>query len=326
MLILNGDEVRKLCPMREAMDSDREAFILQAQGKVQLPVRTNFSIREGGISSFMPAFVSSIPQAGIKIVSTFRENAPKNLPVVSAMVLLLDPETGMVSAMIDGTELTRLRTGAVSGLATELLSNGDAETGALFGTGGQAMCQLRGMLSARKLSEVRIYDSAKERILPFIREASALEECAGTRLVAAESPDAAILRADVITTVTTSAAPVFDGSKIKDGAHVNAVGNYSPTGRELDGSLMMRAGRIFVDNMEGVLAEAGELLIPMSEGKLKKKDIGGELGDLLLGKVPGRTSREQITVMKAVGFATLDIVLASRIHDKAVAMGIGAKL
>ncbi|MDR1965953.1 MAG: ornithine cyclodeaminase family protein [Synergistaceae bacterium] len=326
MLMIGAEDIRKAFSMRDAIESNREAFAIQAEGKAKLSVRTSFNVEGRGISSFMPGYVSSFPRVGVKIVSTFPGNAEKNLPVVGATVLLLDPETGLVDALIDGTELTRLRTGAVSGLATELLANEGAEIGALFGTGGQAASQLEAMLNVRKLREVRVYDVMRDRIAPFIERVSAMASRFGARIAEAPSPDAAVEGADVITSVTTASDPVFDGSLVKAGAHVNGVGTYEPHKRELDEAIICRADRIFVDNMEAIMAEAGDILIPMKDGKLAKEDIAGELGDLILGRSEGRKSKEQITLMKTVGFATLDIVIAHKIFNKAVEMGIGADL
>lgn len=326
MLFLNAEDIRKIFTVRDAIESNREAFVLQAQGHVALPVRTNFAIREGDISSFMPACATSYPLAGIKIVSTYASNATKNLPAVNATVLLLDPETGATDALLDGTELTRLRTGAVSGLATELLANADAQVGALFGTGGQAAMQAEAMLAVRPLREIRVFDVDPARAADFIRRTAPLAERCGARFIAASSPAAAVDGADVITTVTTSARPVFDGSLAKPGAHINAVGAFQPHKRELDGTLVTRADRIFIDNWEACMAEAGDLLIPMREGGLAREDIAGELGELILGRVPGRTDNAQITLMKTVGFGTLDIVAAHRALRKAVEAGVGTLL
>lgn len=326
MLYLNAKEIREIFSMREAIESDREAFMIQAEGLAEVPVRTNFDVVNDGITSFMPALIKKYPRAGIKIVSTYTENYKRGMPAVSATVLLADPETGVVNAMLDGTELTRMRTGAVSGLATELLSNEDAERGALFGTGGQAASQLEAVLTARPLKEVRVFDMTAERVADFI---SRMEECAskfGTRLVSAGSPQEAVTDADIITTVTTSPQPVFDGRCVKPGAHINAVGTFLPHKRELDEYIVRRADRIFIDNREAVMSEAGEFLIPMSEGRFSEEMIAGELGDLLLGRVAGRSDKKEITLMKTVGFATLDIVIAHKVYEKALKAGIGTEL
>ncbi|MDO4561212.1 MAG: ornithine cyclodeaminase family protein [bacterium] len=326
MLFITASDIKNLFTMREAIESDRQAFTVQAEGKTQIPVRTNFDVREGCVSSFMPGFVSAIPQVGIKVVSTFSENIKKNLPVVSATVLLVDPETGLVSALLDGTEITRLRTGAVSGLATELLAKENASLGALFGTGGQALSQLEALLTVRNLSEVRVYDKFENRIPDFIERAKPIAEKYHARLVAAKSSDDAIDNADIITTVTTTTDPVFNGERVKQGAHINGVGTFMPFKRELDETIIARADLIFIDNMDAIMSEAGDLLIPMSQGKFKKEDITGELGDLILGKVQGRTTSTEITIMKTVGFATLDIVIAYNIYKKAIAEGVGVTI
>ena len=210
MLVLSADDIRKVFTMEDAIKSDEEAFVLQSSQKTEVPVRINFEVKKNGITSYMPALIKDFPVAGIKIVSTYPDNAKKGMPAVTATTLLTDPETGVVNAMLDGTELTRMRTGAVSGLATKLLANKDAKTAALFGTGGQAMSQLEALLTVRELSEVRIYDSNPEWTASFIGRASALAEKFNVSLVGAVSSDEAIDCADIITTVTTSSFPVFD--------------------------------------------------------------------------------------------------------------------
>jgi ornithine cyclodeaminase len=274
----------------------------------------------------MPAFVKGdINRVGIKIVSTFMENPLRGLPVVTAQVLLLDPETGEVCAMMDGTEVTKIRTGAISGAATDILARTDAEVGALFGTGAQARSQLEAMLTARKLREVRVFDKNPDWIRSFIDRVAPMAESFGAKLAEASSSDAAIDQADVITTVTTSKTPVFDGRRVRPGAHVNGVGSYTPNARELDLELLKRS-RVYVDNREAVLAEAGDFLIPIASGDYSSGRIAGELGEVLDGKVQGRTGPEDITVMKTVGYAVLDVVAAYRIFTKALEQGKGREL
>lgn len=326
MLYLSADDIRKVFTMEDAIKSDEEAFVIQSNGGTEVPVRINFEVKKNGITSYMPALIKDFPVAGIKIVSTYPDNAKKSMPAVTATTLLTDPETGGVNAMLDGTELTRMRTGAVSGLATKLLANKDAKSAALFGTGGQAMSQLEALLTVRELSEVRIYDSNPEWTASFIGRASALAEKFNVSLVGAASPDEAVDCADIITTVTTSSVPVFDGRRIRKGTHINAVGVFMPHKRELDEYTVTHADRIFIDNMEAIMSEAGEFLIPISEGKFSKESINGELGDLILGRVEGRTDPRQITIMKTVGFATLDIVIAFNVYKKAVAEGVGRSI
>lgn len=326
MLILSAQDIREVFPMKDAIAADKEAFVLHSRGETEVPVRISFTVQKDDKSQFMPAFVKGdINRVGIKIVSTFMDNPARGLPVVTAQVLLLDPETGMVCAMMNGTEVTKIRTGAISGAATDILARNDAKVGALFGTGAQAQSQLEAMLTVRKLEEVRVFDKNPEWVKAFVGRCEPLAERFGTRLVEAASPREAVDQADVITSVTTSKTPVFDGKDVKEGAHVNGVGSYTPQARELDFDLIDRS-RVYVDNREAVLAEAGDFLIPIGEGKYSAGRILGELGEVLDGNVPGRQSPLDITVMKTVGYAVLDVVAAYRIYTRALELGRGREL
>lgn len=326
MLYLNSLDIKNLFTMSEAIESDKEAFILETNKNTQIPVRINFDVAGKGISSFMPGYLPTYPQVGIKIVSTYPSNSEKGIPAVGATILLLDPETGFVNAVLDGTELTRLRTGAVSGCATDALANKGAEKFALFGTGGQAYSQLEAILTVRKIKSVYIYDKLEDRIPAFIERAQEMADKFNVQLIQAKSPDEAIDEADIITTVTTSCEPVFNGNKIKQGVHINAVGVFLPFKRELDENVLNRADKIFIDNWDAIMSEAGDFLIPMKEGKFSTDRINGELGDTLIGRVEGRTEKGQITLMKTVGFATLDIVIANKVYNKAIAAGAGTNI
>ncbi len=326
MLILNAQDINDVFSMKDAVTSNKEAFLCHSRKQTEVPVRLSFSLGHDNKSQFMPAYVKGeINHVGIKIVSTFMDNPAKGLPMVTAQVLLLSPETGQVCAMMDGTELTKIRTGAISGAATDILARKDSEVGALFGTGGQAQSQLEAMLTVRELREVRIFDMKKEFVQSFIERCRPLAEKFNTILREASSSEEAIDQADVITTVTTSKAPVFCGKKVKEGAHVNGVGSYTPDRRELDLDLLIKS-RVFVDNREAVLAEAGDFLIPMKEREYSADAILGELGEVLDGKIMGRQTVRDITVMKTVGYAVLDVVAAYHIYTKAIELGKGREL
>lgn len=326
MLLLNGTEVKKLLPMKEAIEADKKAFLLHATGETEVPVRPGFNIAEKGSVLFMPAYVKGdIDRVGIKIVSVFPGNHAKGIPVVPAQVLLVDSDTGEVAAMMNGSEITRIRTGAISGAATDILANKTASTAALFGTGGQAASQMEALLCVRPIKEIRVFDAFSERIEPFIKQNGELAKRYGARLVAAKSPDEAIDGADVVTTVTTAKDPVFDGTKICKGAHVNGVGSFTPDKREL-GDELLNCARVFVDNSEAVLAEAGDFIIPAKTGRYDLKNIAGEIGDVLSGKIEGRRSEDEITVLKTVGYAVLDVVAAYRVYENAIEQGIGTHI
>ena len=326
MLLLNREDIRAVFSMRDAIEADKEAFRVHSRSETRVPLRGVVDV-PGGQSLFMPAFVGGdMGRCGVKIISVIPGNAARGKPVVPATMVLLDRETGEVEALLDGTTLTQMRTAAVSGVATELLAREDAEVGALFGTGGQAECQLEALLTVRSLTEVRIFDPLPGRSEAFASRNAPLATRLGARLVPVPTPEEAVRGAQVITTVTTSSTPVFRGEDVDLGTHVNGVGTYTPDRRELDTVLMERAGKIFLDNREAVLAEAGDLLIPLGEGRFSLDRISGELGDLLDGRVVGRTSREEITVLKTVGFAVLDVVTAVRVVEKARKAGRGQEV
>lgn len=326
MLLLNGAEVRKLLPMKAAIEADKKAFLLHAAGETEVPVRPGFTIEGKGSVLFMPAYVKGdINRVGIKIVSVFPGNSEKGIPVVPAQVLLVDSETGEVSAMMNGAEITRIRTGAISGAATDILANKEAAVAALFGTGGQAAAQLEALLCVRPIKEVRIFDAFAERVESFIKQNVALAEQYGAKLKAVRSPDEAVSCADVVTTVTTAKEPVFDGMKIREGTHINGVGSFTPDKRELGDELLNRA-RVFVDNREAVLQEAGDFLIPAQTGRYNPDNIIGEIGGVLSGELKGRTSAEDITVLKTVGYAVLDVVAAWQVYCEALEQGVGIQI
>ncbi|MCX7828229.1 MAG: hypothetical protein N2315_03365 [Thermanaerothrix sp.] len=326
MRLIRAEEVRRLLPMGEAAKAVRRALAAWSADRAQVPVRERLSLELGDVL-FMPASVKDVTEAaGIKVVSVFPGNASLDKPSVSAMMVLLSPQTGEVEALMDGTELTRIRTGAVTCCATDLLARKDAAVGALFGTGGQGMTQLEGMLTARPLERVNVYDQDRERAQRFVNAASKLAESRGCRLLVADSPEDAVADAMVITTATTSSKPVFPGAMLSMGAHVNAIGAYTPTSRELDSKTMERADLVYVDYLKGALEEAGDILIPIGEGLFGPERIAGELGELVLGTAEGRTGNFQITVMKSVGFGALDVVCANRVLQRALEEGLGEEI
>lgn len=325
MLLLSREDILSVFSMRDAIEADKRAFVLHSQGKANVPLRINLDTEsKAGQCMFMPAYVGGdLNMAGVKIVSYFPANAAKGLPVIPAMVPLIDGDTGRVTAILEGTTLTQIRTAAISGAATELLSNPDSTIAALFGTGGQGPAQLEALMTVRKLKEIRIFDALPGRAADFVLKNQPLADIHKVKLIEAKTSNEAVSDADIITTVTTSSTPVFSSNDIKPGCHINGVGSYTPDKREIPVELLRRANRIFVDNLEAVLAEAGDFIIPMSEGLFSSDKICGELGELILGGVSGRQSRDEITIMKTVGFATLDIVTAAEIVKKANMAGVG---
>lgn len=328
MILLTKEDMQKVFTMEEAIEAVKEALRLSSEGKSTVPLRTNIDIPEyNGQSLYMPAYVESQnPALGMKIISTYPDNIKKGLPTSPATMIMIDAQTGIVEALLNGTYLTQLRTGAVQGAATDLLARKDARIGALIGTGGQAAAQLEAMLTVRYLEEVRIMDIDKERAQEFVDEMSERFAYFATKLVVVDSPEEAVTDADIITTVTTSPQATFPHEAVKAGAHVNGVGAYTPEMHEIPGELLARADKIVFDTMEGVLAEAGDIITPLKEELIQESDIDGVLGEVILGDITGREHSNQITVFKTVGTAVLDVVTAAEILNKAKEAGVGQQI
>jgi ornithine cyclodeaminase len=319
--------MKSVLSMNDAIDAVKQAFSLYSQGKSIVPLRINIDIpRYQGQTLYMPAYVDDLHSGGVKIVSVFPGNIEKGMRSVQATMVLINEETGEVCSILDGTYLTQLRTGATQGAATDILARRDSRVGALFGTGDQAPSQLEGMLTARKLARVYVFDLNKKRAQEFADRMQRELAGYGAEIIADSDVDKILPMADVITAVTTSKKPVFDGRLVKEGAHVNGVGAYTPDMQELDEYLVRRADRVVVDSREAVLSEAGDFTIPMRRGSIGPNRINGELGEVISGKVPGRQSEKEITLFETVGIAVEDVVVATEVYRRALSAGLGTKL
>jgi alanine dehydrogenase len=317
--LLTGADVRRLVPMTDAIDAMASAFSQLSSGEATIPLRTSVQAAKG-VSLFMPGYLQGSGELGGKIVSVFAGNADKGLPVVTAAVILLDPETGLPKALLDGTTLTALRTGAASGLATRLLARPDASVLAAFGAGAQGRTQIEAVRAVRRIREVRIVDARREAAEALADELRA-EANPPTVHVLGDGGEA-VAGAHVIVCATTSSTPVFPGAAVAPGTHVNGVGSYTPTMQEVDETLVKRA-RVFIDARTGAMAEAGDLIIPFKSGAVTKEHISTELGEVVLGKRAGRTNADEITFFKSVGNAAQDLVVAARAVAKAERSGEG---
>ncbi|MFT8823803.1 ornithine cyclodeaminase family protein [Liquorilactobacillus satsumensis] len=329
MRYLTANDIKKVFSMKDAIEASKEALSLYSTGKADIPLRTNIDIPEhDGQSLYMPGYVSGSQSAlGIKIVSVFPRNSIRGLPNVPATMVTLNAETGVVNAILDGTFLTQLRTGAIQGLATELLSLQNSKQALLIGTGGQAMFQLEAMLTVRHLQKVFIFDVDSSKAQAFTEKATDIfQKVFSSEFISVNNPNDVLKNVDIITSVTTSRQPTFDGNLIKRGTHVNGIGAYTPKMCELPLGLLQKADCIIFDTMDGVLAEAGDIIQPIRRGKLSKDKFTGELGKLINKKITGRSNNDQITVFKSVGTAALDVIVADRIVRAAQKKNIGTLL
>ena len=328
ILILREEDILKAVDIKDIIEADKEALKNYSDGGSDIPLRTVIDVDKDSSSTaiFMPGYIKNKNALGMKIIDIYPDNIEKGLVTSPSTMILIDKDNGFVKAIIDGTILTRLRTGAVSGAATEVLANEDARSFLLIGTGGQAGTQLEAVLAVRDIEEAYVFDVNYERAEAFAKEMNEKLKCYGAKILAIKELDEVLGDVDIITTVTTSKKPVFDGNKVKKGVHVNSVGSYTPDMQETPPELLIKAGKIFTDTNEGVIEEAGDVIIPMNEGKISKEKVAHELGDLLLGREVGRESKEEITWFKTVGFAGLDLVAGEKIYQLAKDKGIGTKI
>ena len=257
---------------------------------------------------------------GVKIVSSFPENAKRGLPSTPSTMVLLDAQTGAVCALLDGTYFTRLRTGALAGAATRLLAREDSRVFTIYGTGGQALEQIEAVLAVRPIERVQIVGRSRDKAAALARQVQAAH---GAFCTADVPADEAAANADIITAVTGAYTPLFDGALVRPGTHINGIGSCTPQQAELDVKLITRAGKIYADTLDGVLHEAGDLMQALVSGAVTEEHITGELGQLILGRTPGRESADEITFFDSTGTAALDLVTAKRIYDRAQALHLG---
>lgn len=319
--VLSASDVRASLPMPAAIDAMRAAFGELSAGRADLPRRMAVPIPNGdAVLLVMPGRCDVPLGLGGKFVSVFPQNRERALPLVHAAVLLLHPATGEPYALLEGRALTAIRTGAASGLATELLARSDAKRVAIIGAGVQARTQLEAIACVRDLEEVFVYSRTRTHAERFA------EEMAGRgsipdRVSARESAREACRRADIVCLATTSSTPVVRADEVAAGSHINAVGSYAAGMVELDPTVVARA-RVFVDQRAAAIAEAGEIIAALDRGLIQATDLV-ELGEVVNQVAVGRRVTEEITVFKSVGVATQDLCAAGRAVLEAERTGLG---
>jgi ornithine cyclodeaminase len=324
LLLLSAKDVQQALPMPVAVDAMRAAFRELSAGTCNVPNRTHIATADGGGDAlFMPSYSPGQGLFGLKVVTLFEGNRALGLPFIQGVVLVLDGQTGTPRAVLDGASLTALRTGAASGVGTDLLARPDARVAAIFGAGVQARTQLRAVAVVRKLTEARVFDPISTNAARFAEEMTA---CLGFPVTAAGSPEAALDGADVVCTATTATTPVFADAAIAPGTHINAVGSYKPHVREIPGDTVCRA-RVFVDQREAAWEEAGDLIMPLAAGRIDRSHVLAELGELLADDAhPGRTDPADVTFFKSVGVAIQDLCAAAAAVKQAEAAGLGTRV
>jgi ornithine cyclodeaminase len=345
-VLLSEKDVRAVLSMDDLIDAMATALVQFSTGKVQQPLRTVVAVTGteprsgkggpaapkprsgeggeprsggGGFYGVMPAFVPKPAALGTKLVTVYESNAARGLPTHLATIVLLDPDTGELLAILDGRYITEARTGAVSAVSAKHLARTDARVLAVVGSGVQARSHIEALIRVQRFEEIRVWGRDPGRVFSLVEE---MLPRVGTRLVPVESVRDAVRDAGIVALVTAAREPVVERDWIAPGTHICAVGACRPDQREMDTTLV-RDARVFVDSRIGALAEAGDLVIPMKEGAFGASHIVAELGEVLGGRVQGRRTTEEITIFKSLGMAVEDVAAARLAWERASERGLG---
>lgn len=317
ILTITAREVHDLLPMEECIEAMESALRSLAAGQAVVPLRQVIHLpgTRNALATMPAALAHPFDVSGVKVISIFPENTDSPYDAHQGAVLLFEPEYGRLCAIIDGTEVTAIRTAAVSAVATRSLARSDASDLAILGSGVQAEQHLRAILHVRSVRRVRVWSSRQHRVRAFANRMSRTHE---VEVEACHTAFEAVRGADIICTVTASREPVLFSEWVAPGAHINAVGTSVATARELDSAIVARAC-LFVDRRESALNEAGDFLMARADGAVTNDHIVGELGEVLLGTNRGRRSDAEVTLFKSVGLAVEDIAAAQLIYTRALA-------
>jgi len=321
VLILTREEVEQLLPIDECMSVMRDALMALARGQVHQPLRTVIRPPDAaGVMVLMPSYrLGERAGYGLKAFCVFPGNPRSGKDAHQGAVMLFSAETGELLTLMNASAITAIRTAAVSGVASQLLSRDDSVELAIVGTGVQARTHLAAMAAVRPIRRVRVASRNFDHARAFADEM-------GFHVLAPIDPvgsvEEAVTGADIIVTATTAAEPILRIEWIKPGAHINAVGSSIPAAREIDAAAMAAAS-LFVDRRESALNESGDVLLAMREGAIGPDHIKAEIGDVLIGAKPGRTSDDEITLFKSLGLAVEDLASAEYVYRKAQQAGVG---
>ncbi len=315
MITITDEEIKNHFTMNECMKAVRKALIVDKTENNEKPLRSTMDIKgNNGTMLYMPSYSESIGYTSIKIVSVFPENRRHGMDSLQSKILLTDAANGTHLALIDASWLTVMRTGALSGVATDLLAKEVSKNCLLIGCGQQARGQISAILEVRDIERIYLYNPTykkAEQLTHYIH--NELKWNGEVEIV--KDPNQVVGEVDIIVCATNSKVPVFDGSKVKEGTHINGIGSFQPSMQEIDLNVLKKSSKIVVDSIEGVLEEAGDFLIPINNNEFSEGEIYGELGDLVVATKTGRAKDDEITFFKSVGFSILDLVVAAEIYN-----------
>jgi ornithine cyclodeaminase len=323
MLILPQSDVERLLPMGECIEVMASTLAGLARGEAVLPLRTMILIPDStDVFAVMPGYLGNPSTIGAKIITFFPRNHGTRYDSHQGAVLLFDAETGSLAAILDATPVTTIRTAAVSAVATRLLAREDASTLAILGAGVQGYVHIEAIRLVRPIARLRVWSRTREHAE---RLADAARERFGLEALVADPGADAVRGADVVCTTTSAREPVLQGEWLEPGTHVNAIGASHRTAREVDSRTVQRS-RLYVDRRESALKEPGDILVPVEEGVITADHLVAEIGELLVGRAPGRQSRDEITMFKSLGLAIEDLAAAAHVLAAAQRAGAGVSV
>ena len=320
--ILSSDDVRKALPMKEAISGMKRAFSCLSSGQVEMPIRSRVPITEqDGVLLTMPAALPEDGELAVKLVTVFGKNPGRGFPLIHAAVIALDINNGRIKALMDGEVLTAVRTGAAVGAATDLLALKDASSVGIIGSSKLAQSLMEAVCTVRSIEQVQVFSPNPEHAQKCAEEMSG-NGPVPNNVRAVPSSKNAIKDADIVCTATTSNTPVIAFENLKQGVHINAVGAFKPEKQEIDVETIVNA-LVVADSRESVLAEAGDIVIPINQGLITHEHVHAEIGELNNKTKNGRTSAEEITLFKSCGVAVQDAVSAGIILKNAESKNLG---
>lgn len=324
MLVLSAKDQQQLLTMKESIEAVAIALSEYSKGNAPSPERIFLPVPSAeGTSIFMPSLVEPAKGLGVKFVSIFPENKKIGKKTLYGVFILSDVQTGEPLALLEASYLTALRTGAASGLATKYLSRQNAKVLAMIGTGAQAWGMVRAILAVRPIERIHLFNRNPARAKEFAEEIKQDLGSLCPEILIMPEADRAVEGADIISTATNSATPVFSERSLNSGVHINAVGAFRPHMQEIPTRVVQASSKIVVESRTGALEETGDLLIPIQEGFMTADDIYAELGDIVNGRKNGRERENEMTLFKSVGLAAMDVVVARWMHERAVERKMG---
>jgi alanine dehydrogenase len=318
-LMLSRKEIEEILPPKEVIKAVEDSYKEFGLNTAIVPPRIRVDMERYNANMLvMPAYLTGMDALGTKLVTTHLGNSKFNLPTVIGTIILNDPKTGVPMAILDGTYITAMRTGAAGAVAAKYLSREDSSTATIIGTGVQGRSQLIALCEVRQIKKVFAFDVDGKRCEQYVGE---MKKRIGAEVVEADNLQEAVRQSDIVVTATPSSDPIIKGDWVMEGCHVTGIGSHSPDARELDENVVTKASKIVLDTWDA--KKVGDIAYPISKGLLKEEDIYSDIGTIVAGKKPGRTSPKEITVFKSVGTAVADVSTALRVYQLAQKRRVG---